>query len=142
MIDCNSGKYHLDFIEKVWEGEKILYSHFIRHTDLWGTLTFRQCDHSRGLTFCLLTAAYKNPVLSPRKNQIILHHQIFIIYILYVRHRTRLSVSKKIKTHALQIAHGKEYTHINTSAVEMFTTRGDSIYKSTGKSVEALRGNI
>lgn len=78
-------------------------------------------------------AAYKNPVLSPRKNQIILHHQIFIIYILYVRHRTRLSVSKKIETRALQIAHGKEYTHINTSAVEMFTTRGDSIYKSAGK---------
>ena len=45
------------------------------------------------------------------------------IYYLHtvVRDITRLSMSKKIKTHILQIAHGKECTHINTSTEEMFT---------------------
>ena len=51
MVDSYySGSCHLDFMEKVWEGEKILYYLFIKNADLWRSLTFRQCDHNPGLT--------------------------------------------------------------------------------------------
>ena len=68
-------------------------------------------------------ANYPTPNIYYLVFRITKHYPTPNIYYLHtvVRDITRLSMSKKIKTHILQIAHGKECTHINTSTEEMFT---------------------